>query len=189
MELMEGIKTRRSIRKYKSEELPRELIDEILEDALWAPSAMNTQTWKILVFSGEKQKAFNKVVEDAVNHINARLKKLFNEGMQKRVHGFFKGLGGAPHTIVVLTARADDPKLQVTEIENGCALLYNVCLSAHARGIGTCWMSAPVWIEDTVLEYLGMQDDWKLVGITPMGHPDQNPPVPPRKGKPIEWFD
>lgn len=105
MELIDGIKTRRSIRKYKSQEVPKELIQQILDDAFWAPSAMNTQTWKILVFSGEKQKAFNTVIEDAV------------------------------------------------------------------------------------LEYLGMQDDWKLVGITPLGYADQNPPIPPRKGNPVEWFE
>ena len=190
MELMEGIKTRRSVRRYKPEELPRELIKEILEDALWAPSAMNTQSWKILVFSGEKQKKFNTLLEDAVKHINNRLKELFNEGMQERVHGFFKNLGGAPHTIVVLVAKAaHDPKLQETELENGAALMYNICLSAHNKGVGSCWMSAPLWIEDIVLDYLGMKDDWKLAGVTPLGYADLIPPVPPRKGNPIEWIE
>ena len=188
MELIEALKTRRSIRKYKSDEVPAELIEEVLENALWAPSAMNTQTWKILVFSGEKQKAFNKLVEEAVHHINDRLKQLFKESMQKRVHGFFKDLGGAPHTIVVLAAKAEDPALQQTEIENGCALLYNICLCAHEKGIGTCWMSAPLWIEKTIMEYLKMDKEWKLVGITPFGYPDQSPPVPPRKGDPIVWI-
>ncbi len=188
MELIEAIKTRRSIRKYKSDEVPREVLKEIMEDALWAPSAMNTQTWKILVLTGEKQKAFNKVVEDAVYHINSRLKILFNDSMQKRVHGFFKNLGGAPHTVVVLTAKTDDAMLQQTEMENGAALLYNICLVAHDKGVGTCWMSAPLWIEDSVMKYLGMEKEWKLVGITPMGYSDLTPPIPPRKGYPIEWI-
>lgn len=188
MELIEAIKTRRSIRKYKNDEISKELIKEILENALWAPSAMNTQTWRILVFSGEKQTAFNKILEEAVQHINERLKFLFKESMQKRVYGFFKNLGGAPHTIVVLTAKTDDPVLQETELENGSALMYNICLCAHERGIGTCWMSAPLWIQDTIMKYLGMDKKWKLVGVTPFGYADQTPPVPPRKGNPILWI-
>lgn len=190
MELIEAIKTRRSIRKYKSEEVPAELIKEIMEDALWAPSAMNTQSWKVLIFSGEKQKDFNKVLQESIGYVNERLKRLHKESMQKRVHGFFENLGGAPHTIVVLAAKTPhDPKLQETELENGCNLLYNICLCAHNKGIGTCWMSAPLWIEDTVMKYLGMEKEWKLIGVTPLGYPDQTPPVPPRKGDPIVWID
>lgn len=188
MELIEAVKTRRSIRKYKKEPVSEELLKEVVETALWAPSGMNTQMWKVLVFSGDKKKEFNKLLEQAVQHINERLKKLFPEKMQERVHGFFKDLGGAPHTIAVVVAKSDNRNQQDTEIQAGAALMQNICLVAHDKGLGTCWMSAPLWIEDTVMDYVGLKDEWKLVAVTPIGYPDQNPPAPPRKGDPIVWF-
>jgi hypothetical protein len=47
-------------------------------------------------------------------------------------------------------------------------------------------MTGPLWVEEQVLDYLGCAG-WGLVGITPVGWPDQNPPVPPRKHETIEW--
>ncbi|HHV71811.1 MAG TPA: nitroreductase family protein [Clostridia bacterium] len=188
MELVEAIKTRRSIRQFKPDPVPEELIKEVIETALWAPSGMNTQPWKVIVVSGEKRNEFNATIQKAVNHINERLKRLFPEKMQKRIHGYFKDLGGAPHIIVVVVAKNDNIKQQETEIQAGSALMQNLCLVAHDKGLGTCWMSAPLWIEDEVMDFLGMKNEWKLVAVTPLGYPDQNPPVPPRKGDPIIWI-
>jgi nitroreductase len=160
----------------------------VVETALWAPSGMNTQMWKVVVVSEEKKTELNGILEEAIVHINERLKRLFPEKMQERVRGFFKDMGGAPHIIVVVVAKDDNRNLQDTEIQAGAALMQNICLVAHAKGLGTCWMSAPLWVEESVLDYLNLKEDWKLVAVTPIGYPDQNPPAPPRKGEPIIWL-
>ena len=59
--------------------------------------------------------------------------------------------------------------------------------AAVEAGLGACWMTGPLWVEDAVLEYLGCPE-WGLIGITPIGWPDQTPPTPPRKHQDIEWL-
>ena len=49
MEIVEAIRTRRSVRKYKGDPIPEQIIRELLELAVWAPSGMNTQTWAFVV--------------------------------------------------------------------------------------------------------------------------------------------
>lgn len=189
MELVAAIKTRRSIRKYKPEPVPKDLLKEIMETALWAPSGMNTQLWKVVVLSGAKRDEFNKLIEDSIQHLNEKLERLFAEKMQQMVRGFFKNLGGAPHIVVVAVAKNENKNFQDSEIQAGSALMQNICLAAHDKGVGTCWMTAPLWVEDRVMSFLGLNDEWKLVAVTPVGYPDQNPPAPPRKGEPIIWLD
>ena len=64
--------------------------------------------------------------------------------------------------------------------------MQNFLLLAHEAGLGACWMTGPLWVEDAVLEYLGCPERG-LIGITPIGWPDQTPPTPPRKHQDIEW--
>lgn len=189
MELVEAIKTRRSIRKFKADSVPKELLKEVVDTALWAPSGMNTQMWKVVVLSGEKKTEFNKLIENSIQHLNEKLKRLFEDKMQRMIYGFFKDMGGAPHTVVVAVIKNEDRNFQDSEIQAGAALMQNLCLTAHDKGLGTCWMTAPLWVEDRVMDYLGLSDEWKLVGVTPLGYPDQNPPAPPRKGEPVIWLE
>ena len=53
MELLQAIKERRTIRRFKPEPVPKELLEQLIKDAMWAPSAMNTQPWKFIVLTGK----------------------------------------------------------------------------------------------------------------------------------------
>jgi nitroreductase len=66
--------------------------------------------------------------------------------------------------------------------------LYNFLLLAHEAGIATCWMTGYALVEDQLMQHLGVEG-YKLVGITPVGYANQNPPVPPRKHEDIVWMD
>jgi len=67
------------------------------------------------------------------------------------------------------------------------ALIQNLLLAAHARGLGTCWMTGPKYMEKEINELLGMTDK-ELVSVVPIGYPDQSPPAPPRKNKVVRWI-
>lgn len=64
MTLSEIIRERRSIRKYQDKDIPRQVLNELLEDALWAPSGTNRQNWYIYVVKGEKkEKLFKSMLQ------------------------------------------------------------------------------------------------------------------------------
>lgn len=73
------IKERRSIRKYQTKEIPQKLLEEVLEKALWAPSGINKQNWKIVVVRGKQRDQLLEIVSKSKENILPHLKELFPE--------------------------------------------------------------------------------------------------------------
>ena len=162
MELMQTIRDRRSIRKYKDTPVSREIIMQLLDAARLAPSWKNLQCWRFLVLTdpASKEKVLAGFDDD-------------NPGK--------KGIAAAPVTIVVCA----DP--HESGIENGIeyyiadtAIAFeHLCLAATDLGLGSCWMG--LFNEAVIKEGLGIPADIRIVGITPLGYPDQEPKPRPRK--------
>jgi nitroreductase len=155
-DLLPYLKGRRSIRKFKSQAVPQEFIDKILEAGTFAPSAGNVQPWRLfLVYNTEiKQKL-----------AQAALDQRF---MEK-----------APLVIVVC---ADRNRAQSIYGERGeslymyqdtAAFVQNMLLEAFSLGLGSCWMGA---FEDAqVSEIMMLPHHLRPVAIIPLGYPDEKP--------------
>ena len=113
---MENLLTRRSCRNYKSEQVPDELLDKVLEAGTFAASGMNRQS-TFLVAVRDKE------TRDLLSGINA-------EVMGRDGDPFY----GAPCVVVVLAA--PDP----TYLEDGSLVMGNLMNAAHALGLGSCWI-------------------------------------------------
>jgi nitroreductase len=201
LNLSEIIRERRSIRKYLDRDIPREVLSELLEDALWAPSGTNRQNWDIYVVKGEKKDKLLESVKLAGEIFKPKLKTLFPEKMVNITLKFFQNLGGAPVLLLVYMPkvsyeiREDMSSLEKYQVEHArftntlsaAALIQNILLLAKDKGLGTCWMTAPKNAEDQINEVMGITDK-ELVSIIPIGYPDQDPPAPPRKGEKIHWI-
>lgn len=183
------ITERRSIRKFKPDPIPKEVLERIIKLGMWAPSAMNTQPWEFYVFSGAARERIGDILGKSVENITPRLKELFPEKMQNIVRYFFGGMGGAPVIILVLSKKLPIEQYQQGAIQSCAAAIQNLLLAAHIEGLGACWMTGPLWVEEEVLAYLGRQDDARMVAAIPIGYPDQTPPVPPRKHELIHWIE
>ncbi|MDR1398020.1 MAG: nitroreductase family protein [Desulfarculales bacterium] len=187
MELIQAIKERRSVRKFKPQPVPHALLERILKDSLWAPSGMNTQPWKLFVLEGKARDEFVEVSNRAVKLLDVRLRELFNDKMRNYIHGYFKNLGGAPSVVVALSAIHPQDTYMVASYESTAALIQNLCLLAHEAGLSTCWMTGQIWVEREILDHLAVSG-YRLAGVIPIGYPDQNPPAPPRKHEDITWL-
>lgn len=180
MELYEAIKGRRSVRKFKTTPVPRDLIEKIFEVALWAPSGMNRQNWKFFVLAGERKEELVSISSTSFQYLEPQLQQLYAEkpNIIESTRRFFKRLGEAP--IVVCAYFEPANREDVTSFQNVAAAIQNLLLVAHAEGLGTCWMTGPVTVANEISRFLGVKD-MTLVAITPMGYPDETPKVPPRR--------
>ncbi len=180
MDLYEAIKGRRSIRKFKADPVPKEVLERLLEMATWAPSGMNRQNWYFLVITGDRKEALVDIVGKGYEHVEPVLKEVFAEKPQvwKATERFFKGLGGAP--VLVLAYFMPTRERQETSIQTVAAAIQNLLLAAHAEGLGACWMTGPLHVAQQINTFLGM-DDKTLVAVIPMGYPDESSPAPRRK--------
>ena len=117
-DLIQEMITRRSVRKYKPDMIPKETIDKIIEAGLYAPSGMGRQPVIILAVT-------NKEVRDRLSKLNAGI--MGADGTDP----FY----GAPVVLVVLA----DKKVP-TYLYDGSLVMANLMLAAHDQGIGSCWI-------------------------------------------------
>jgi len=188
MDLYEAIHHRRSHRLYKPEIPPREVLERVIEAALWAPSGTNAQAWEITVMAGKVRDEFVELVSQAITHLLPILKKAqVPEKGQELVMKFFKNLGGAPVVIAVTIFKNPDDPGNFSTIQGGAALFQNLLLAAEAEGLGTCWMTGAHSLEKEILKFLGKEGQ-QLLAITPMGYSAKEPPAPPREGREVRWL-
>ena len=152
MEVFDAIRTRRSIRKYKSEPIPEEKLRTILEAARLAPSAGNRQPWRFIVIQNtERKKALAKVANN----------QTFLDAS----------------AIIVATG---DPDVSTRWYEKDPMIaLEHIVLAATALGYGTCWIGA--FDEDAIKHLLKIPTNVKVIALLPIGIPDETPAPRPRK--------
>jgi nitroreductase len=159
MDILETIRTRRSIRKYGPEPIPDEKWKIIFEAARLAPSAGNSQPWRFIIVQNEDKK---KALAEAANN-----------------QTFLKGAAA----IIVAVG---DPEMSTGWHEKDTMIaLEHMVLAATALGYGTCWIGA--FDEDEVKRLLEIPVETKVVALLPIGVPDEKPAPRPRK-KPSEIF-
>ena len=170
-EIIKNIVERRSIKKYKSDMVPSELIDEVLKAGTFAPTGMNKQSPIIIAIT-------NKEVRDKLSKLNAKI-------MGVDIDPFY----GAPVVIVVL---AD--KSVPTYIYDGSLVMENMMLAAHSLGLGSCWIHRAKEEFETsdgkeILKSLGITGDYEGIGHCILGYPDMEAVTKPRKENYIYKMD
>ena len=111
-EVLENIKTRRSVRKFRPDPVPKDILDKIIEAGLYAPSGMNRQSQIIVAIT-------NKEVRDRLSSLNAKI-------MGRDGDPFY----GAPVVLVVLADKAFP-----THVYDGSLTMQNLMLAAHELGL------------------------------------------------------
>jgi len=163
MDILELIKTRRSIRKYKLDPIPEEEINKILEAGRWAPSASNRQPWSFIVLRSEETKR--------------KLAETLTWG------GF---LSQAPLGIAVVI----NPRASNHPVEDGAAATQNMLLEAHSLGLGACWIGAYGSVnEESAKDILNVPDDKRLLSVIVIGRPAESPQSTRRKLDEITFSD
>jgi nitroreductase len=188
MELYEAIMNRRSHRMYKPDLPPKEVLERVINAALWAPSGGNAQPWEIAVMTGKVRDEFVALCSKALDQLREDMRRMqVPEKGQELAARFFKDLGGAPVVIAVTLQKAPSEHLNMAFIQSGAALVQNLLLAAHAEGLGTCWMTGVMYVEDELLKFLGKENQ-QFLAITPIGYSAKEPPAPPRKERVVRWL-
>ena len=137
MNVYEAIHQRRSHRMYQPDLPSKEVLERVIDAALWAPSGTNAQAWEITVMAGKVRDEFVELTSQAIKNLLPILQKAqVPEKGQELVMKFFKNLGGAPVVIAVTIFKNPDDPTNMTNIESGAALFQNLLLAAQRRGPG-----------------------------------------------------
>jgi nitroreductase len=217
MELEQVIAERKSIRAFKKDPLPRGLIEEVFNQVIQAPSALNLQPWEFIVVSGEEKERLSRLLlksyqerkiscspgakgplpaelsargEQSIEALKPALDELglsFDAFINEGSCRFY----GAPVAIICCMNKVFSPRQYLCI---GVALGY-LALAAHARGLGTCPIGLIAAYEDQVREFLNIPGDREIIIGVALGYPDWSSPINRSKtpraplGKVFRWFD
>jgi len=152
-ELLEFIRSRRSIRRYKPDKVPIDLVKTIIDITRYAPSAGNRQPWVFIVVEGE--------VKDKLAEL----------------HKWAWPLKEAPLGILVACDEKTSPVTYHVDCAN--AAMY-IMLAAHALGLGTVWLNT-LRVVDEARKIVGLPENYVPIALLALGYPDEKPEPKPRK--------
>ena len=168
MQVLEAIRTRRSIGKVTDQIPTREHVETILDAASWAPCHHATSPWRFIVIAGDARAEFGRVTAQS------KLRRLESEG--RSVEGeqeklITKALR-APVIIAVGVEPDQGPKIvEIEEIEAGAAAVQNMLLAAHSLGLGAIWRTGDPAYDREVATYLGLTTSGRVLGFVYLGYP------------------
>ena len=163
-EVINNMKTRRSIRKYKPDMIPEDVLNRIIEAGTYAATGMGKQSPIIIAVT-------NKEIRDKFSKMNAEIMGVDSDPFY-----------GAPVVLIVLADKA-----RPTYVYDGSLVMGNLMLAAHAEGIGSCWIHrAKEEFESAegkaFLKSLGIEGDYEGIGHCVLGYTDgEEPKAMPRK--------
>jgi len=180
---LEWIAMRRSIRHYRSDPVPKALIDELLTAATWAPSAHNRQPWRFAVLNGilSKDRLAKAMGKRLLTDLSAD--GLSSRVIQQDLDRSYARITGAPVVVLVSISVAEmddypDERRRRNEwtmaVQSASMAGENLLLAAHALGLGGCWMCAPLFCPKTVVQALSLPLDWQPQGLITLGFPAEH---------------
>ena len=200
--LMNVIRDRRSIRKFKADPVSHADIERILEAARWAPTAGNRQGFRFLVVtSPEVIESMARAVEEACRRALDRVRDDVLHDAQRYMDSFTH-FRAAPVVFApihrtgfdLLAASAGDQsstastrRAEGDSLSSVSAAIMNAVLAAHTLGLGTCWMTGPLLATPALRAILTVPEGWALAALIPLGVPNEEPSPPPRRTLPRLW--
>ncbi|MDO5487549.1 MAG: nitroreductase [Rikenellaceae bacterium] len=181
-EVIETIMTRRSIRAYKNQAVPKELLDQVVECGIWAPNAINAQQWEVRVVTSEEW----------INSATAAAKEAAKGTPQEAQFNepTFKNLFRNAPAVIFIGHKPG----AYTPVD--CGLMAgNMMLAAKSLGLGTVCMASPVRTflltpaGASFLESLGFSEGYEPLICIGIGYPDEEPAAKPRNKEVIKYVE
>jgi F420 biosynthesis protein FbiB-like protein len=182
MDALEAIAARRSIRRFRSEPVPEEVLRRILAAATQAPSGKNRQPWRFVVVRGDERAEMVRLMRQGIARMQAT-----GEGTGSAVASAAI-MEQAPATVFVFNAHGkfpwldhsvDDNFQEVVDVQSIGACIQNICLAALAMGLGSLWICDVFFAYEELIGWLGQQEE--LVAAVALGYSDERPGPRPRK--------
>jgi nitroreductase len=178
----EAISARRSIRQFKEDPIPEEVLEAILTAATQAPSGKNRQPWRLLVVQGDQRAEMVRVMREGIAR---RKEKGEDPGSSE---GSARVMAQAPVTVFVfnpeglhpwLTRSVDQMWSDVVNVQSIGAAIQNMLLAALDLGIGSLWICDVFYAYEELRIWLGQQG--QMIAAVALGYADEAPVARPRR--------
>jgi nitroreductase len=171
MDVLEAIRTRRTAGKIRPDVPPRELLEELLDAATWAPNHRLNEPWRFFVVAGEARERFGELM--AADACRERP----DADDEKRADILQSQLKKATRSPVIIAVACDPPSsAKIDPVEDVCAVacgVQNMMLAAHAKGLVTKWSSGQACHSPSIKSFFGLTPEHQILGYIYLGYPDE----------------
>jgi nitroreductase len=157
LNIIDIIKSRRSVRKFTSEPVSDELVGTILDAGRWAPSGLNNQPWRFAVI---RDAGLRQAISELTHYPKIVL---------------------AAQVLIAVFLDTEKSYHREKDIQAIGACLQNMLLEAHALGLGTVWLGEIIRSNEQIKALLGLARELDLMAVVALGHPDEKPKSVKRK--------
>src|SRR5919107_6077830 len=170
LEVREAIVLRRSIGRVKSDPVPKEIVEEILESAVHAPNHKITEPWRFHVFTGKGRGELARARAETAR-LSAEAEGEHRDMMAGRISRERKKAFRAPVVIAVISVAGRD-EVETQENYAACAAaVQNMQLTAHSLGLASIWRTGPVAYHEHMRRFLGLEEGDTIVAYLYLGYP------------------
>lgn len=191
--LRDFLRTRRSVRRFKTDPVPDSVLREILSTATFAPSAHNRQPWRFVALTDPQSKIH--LTETMAEEFRRDLEKdrTAPEEIAKRVNRSRERITGAPVVVILCLDMSEmdvypDTRRKKAEYiiatQSAANAGMQLLLAAHAEGLGGVWVCSPMFAQKAVQRALNIPPNWEPQAMFLLGYPAETPAF--RNRKPLE---
>ena len=189
MDFWEVIQKRRSVRKFKSDDVEQDKIDRLIKAAYLAPCGSNVKNWYFVVVKdpGTKE-AMRKAVESRIGELADKMKSQRAKSDFLSYGKYFTFFSEAPVVVAVIMKKYDSLSARILKryednatymstagVQNVSAAIENMLLACAAEGLGACWMTGPMLAKEKLERILEVEEPDDLLALIPVGIPQKEP--------------
>jgi nitroreductase len=178
MNIIDAVKTRKSIRKFKQEDLDLNQIKKIIEISINSPSGGNAQNWFVYIIKNK----------DILGSMRNEVETVYKKITGKSAPGVYTFFNEAPIVLAVVQRpyiwsldtiiekadknRSYDKKFIVNPgLQGVSSFITHILLVVHNEGLGACWMTGPLIAKPEIEKILGVKGPDNIVALIPVGKP------------------
>lgn len=177
MDVLEAIRTRRSVKRMTDVAPSRKDVQELIDAAVWAPNHRFTQPWGFFVVAGdERERVSNELAKTVSLGVDASAPE--NAKRIAKARGI---LLQAPVVIAVTSVLNEDPEVQAEDCAATWMAIQNLTLAAWEKGIASKVRTPPEIHNPTLRHLLGIGEDCQILGLVALGYAAKNGVPPPRE--------
>lgn len=190
MDMLEAIYKRRSIRRFKNQEVPRELLEKVMEATMQAPSGKNRQPWSFVVLEGQKKNQLVDVLENQIENLKKHKIKTGTSGNTA------KCMRQAPVLILIFNTGVQKNSLfnissnymRLVDLQSIGGAIQTMLLAAEELGLGTLWICDVFYGDKALCKFVNKTEE--LIAAVSIGYANESPNARPRKAwqEVTEWM-
>ncbi|MEC1262707.1 nitroreductase [Bacillus swezeyi] len=163
------VRNRRTIRKFKQDPVPKEMVIELLEDAVYAPNHRLTEPWRFIYIGSESGK------KKHADNLKAAFKELKPNMKEEQIQKFREHILSVPAFLFVMMKEDENERIRKDDFAAVSCLIQNFQLLAWEKGIGMVWKSGEVLYSQTLHQLMGLHSDERVAALLQIGYPAEIP--------------